>query len=82
MFGCLFDYLFTPTRNRLNKSIVQGERRDDSLITLAAFLELFQVEATILILIHHAENLADALLGGIFVLGQLDHGADLERRRR
>ena len=44
---------------------------------LAAYLELLHVEGTVLVLVHHAEDLLDALLRSVFVFGEFDHGADL-----
>jgi hypothetical protein len=37
--------------------------------------KLIDVQTAILILVHHFENLPHALLGGILILGELDHGA-------
>ena len=44
---------------------------------LVAYLELLHVEGAILVFVHHAEDLLDALFGGVFVFGELDHRADL-----
>ena len=44
---------------------------------MVAYLELLHVERAILVFVHHAEDLLDALFGGVFVFGEFDHGADL-----
>ena len=44
---------------------------------LVAYLELLHIEGAILVLVHHAENLLDALLGSVFVFREFNHGADL-----
>lgn len=61
----------------LDEAVVEGEGRDNGFVAFAALLELFDIQAAILVLVHHAKDFADALLGGVFVLGKLDHGADL-----
>ena len=52
-----------------NKTVVKRQGRYDGLVALATLLEFLHVEAAVLVLVHHAEDLADALLGGVFVLG-------------
>jgi hypothetical protein len=44
---------------------------------VVAYLELLHVEGAILVLVHHAEDLLDALFGCVFVFWELDHGSDL-----
>lgn len=61
----------------LHQTIVKRKRRDNRLIALGALLELGHVQAAVLVLVHHAEDLAHSLLGCVFVFGKLDHGADL-----
>jgi hypothetical protein len=62
---------------RSYQSVVQRQGRHNGLVALAALLELGHVQAAVLVLVHHAEDLPDSLLRRVFVLGQFDHGADL-----
>lgn len=63
--------------NNLNQSVVKRQGTDDSFVPFAAFFELLDVEAAILILVHHPEDLPYALLRGIFVLREFHHGSNL-----
>ena len=44
---------------------------------MVAYLELLHVEGAVLVLVHHAEDLLDALFGSVFVFREFDHGSDL-----
>ena len=60
-----------------HKAIVERERGYNGFVALAAFLELFHVEAAILVFIHHAEDLLNSLLRCVFISRELHHGSDL-----
>lgn len=63
----------TGYRPPLHQTIVKRERRDNGLVALGALLELSHVEATVLVLVHHPEDLTNSLLGRVFVFGEFDH---------
>lgn len=57
----------------LYQAVVKGESTDDGLVAFAPFFEFLNVQAAILILVHHVEDLLYAFFGRIFVFGELDH---------
>jgi len=62
---------------RLYEAVVERQGRHNRLVALGAFLELGHIQAAVLILVHHPEDLAHALLGRVLVFGQLHHGTNL-----
>jgi hypothetical protein len=56
-----------------DQAIIERECRHYGLISLTALLEFGHIEASILVLVHHAEDLPYPLLRRVFVFGQLDH---------
>jgi len=69
--------IITDFLQQLHQPVIQRQRRHDRLIPLASLLELIHVQAPVLILVHHAEDLLDSLLRRVLVFGQFDHGPDL-----
>lgn len=63
----------TPHHTSLNESIIERESLHDSRVLLGSLLELVKREAVVLVQVHVAEDLVDALLGRVLVFWERDH---------
>lgn len=70
---CAAFAFFTRDPRKLYQPVVQGESADNGLVTLAALLELLNVQAAILILVHHTKDLPHPLLRRVLVFWKLHH---------